>query len=81
MKGYSLRQSIDKCFSPSQRGRIRVTRFRHGETGGQSGVIVRLPGATEAIEVLFFRHDDGAWRLFPAATRRPTMSVSRWAVS
>ena len=76
MKRCSLQQSIDKWFSPSQRDQIRVTRFRQRALGGQSGVIVRLMGAPDPIELLFFRHGDGTWCLFPANVARPTMSAS-----
>jgi hypothetical protein len=78
MKSCSLHQSVDKWFSPSQRDQIRVTRFRQNASGGQRGVIVRLLGATERIELLFFRHGDGTWCLFPADATRPTMNASAW---
>lgn len=78
MKNCSLRQNVDKWFSPSQRDQLRVTRFRRSASGGQSGVIVRLLGATETIELLFFRHENGTWQLFPADAKRPTANVSAW---
>ena len=81
MKSCSLQQNVDKWFSPSQRDQIRVTRFRQSTTGGQSGVIVRLLGATDTIELLFFRHGDGTWRLFPASVTRPMMNASAWLAS
>jgi hypothetical protein len=81
MKSCSLQQSVDKWFSPSQRDQIRVTRFRRSTSGGQSGVIIRLSGATDIIELRFFRHGDGTWQLFPAAATRPTMNASAWLAS
>jgi hypothetical protein len=81
MKTCSLQQSIDKWFSPTQRDQIRVTRFRRNILGGQTGVMVRLLGATDTIELLFFRHSDGTWCIFPAAERGPTMKASALVAS
>lgn len=81
MKSCSLQQSVDKWFSPSQRHHIRVTRFRQNRSDGQRGVIVRLLGVTDTIELLFFRHGDGTWRLFPADVTRPTINASGWYAS
>lgn len=78
MKRCSLQEGIDKWFSPTQRAHIRVTRFRQNVLGGQTGVVVRLMSTTDSIELRFFRHGDGTWRLFPASTSRPTMNASAW---
>jgi hypothetical protein len=70
MQRRSLRQTVDKWFTPLQRQRICLTRFRTGGTSKQRGVVVRLIAAADDIELRLFRHGDGTWRTFPRDARR-----------
>lgn len=79
MRRDSLQQAIDKWFSPAQRGRLSVKRFRCDGAPGHRGVTVRLFVTSDAIELLFFRHGDGTWRIFPPDAARPTMNAATWA--
>jgi hypothetical protein len=31
------------------------------------------------IDIIFFRHDDGTWNVFPPQARRPSMNAQRLA--
>jgi hypothetical protein len=35
--------------------------------------------ANGPIAIIFFRHDDGTWNVFPPQARRPSMSAQRLA--
>lgn len=79
---YSLRSLVDKWLAPSQRtpahlvqiGRTPVARLR----------FVRFEGKTSAgcISIVFFRHDDGSWCVFPpTGAERGIVSPRTWASS
>ncbi|MFM0326485.1 hypothetical protein [Caballeronia glebae] len=69
----SLRSLVDKWFAPTLSmpahvtdvGRLLRNRVRY----------VRLEGRTSsgALAIVFFRHVDGSWSVFPPAPELPTM--------
>ncbi|RKE36356.1 hypothetical protein B0G76_2527 [Paraburkholderia sp. BL23I1N1] len=69
-----LRVQIDKRLTPVPATPVRVTRLRAGP-GGTRCVRVDALRREGAVALLFFRHDDGAWRVFPPDVQRPAMRV------
>jgi hypothetical protein len=69
----SLRSLVDKWLAPtlstparvSQIGRVLATHCRY----------VRLEGCTSngPLTIVFFRHDDGSWSVFPPVPASPAM--------
>ena len=73
----SLRRLVEKWFGPESEMRARVTLFSHSRASRWRYVCVASSRATGDLSIFFFRHDDGAWSVFPPETKRPTMNVAR----
>ncbi|SDR61324.1 hypothetical protein SAMN05445850_7685 [Paraburkholderia tuberum] len=73
LSGRSLRTLVDKWIGATDG--IRVTQFSHGR--GEQCRFVRVEGASaeSLIALIFFRHDDGSWCVFPPERRRPAMNL------
>jgi hypothetical protein len=69
----SLRVQIEKWFGPVSRQALRITRMGHSSVGGIRCVMVEGVQPNESCTVVFFRHNDGSWRLYPPETPRPSM--------
>lgn len=69
----SLHWIVDKWLAPTAAAPARVTRIRR--TGALRGRVVCVetskPGGV--LSLVFFRHDDGSWNVFPPAAERPEM--------
>jgi hypothetical protein len=65
----SLRSLVDKWLAPTHETPLRVIDFGRTATGARyiSLEVVRMAGP---LTIAFFRHDDGAWRVFPPAPVR-----------
>jgi hypothetical protein len=76
----SLRTQVDKWLSPSLSTPVRVTEFSRTRQGRRRYVCVEtsLPLGPRAL--LFFRHDDGCWCVFPPASDRPHSTIGRDSV-
>nr|WP_082855340.1 hypothetical protein [Paraburkholderia phytofirmans] len=61
----SLRSLVEKWLMPTSETPVRVTRF--GRTGSRRSryVCVEARQPDGPVALFFFRHDDGAWRVFP----------------
>jgi hypothetical protein len=73
--GGSLRSLVDKWFAPTLSMPARVTQMgRLVETHGR---YVRLESCTSAgpLTIVFFRHEDGSWCVFPPVPALPAMRV------
>ncbi|TDN70029.1 hypothetical protein B0G77_3476 [Paraburkholderia sp. BL10I2N1] len=73
----SLRNLIDKWLAPTPASPVHLTRSRLSNTASGEARCVfarssRLTG-TVPLEIMFFRHDDGRWYVYPPATKRPSM--------
>jgi hypothetical protein len=77
--GESLRTLIDKWLAPTAASPVRVT--RHSRANANQGRCVRVESlqTTGSLAIFFFRHGDGAWRVFPPASVRPAMGVGERA--
>jgi hypothetical protein len=64
----SLRSLVEKWLTSTAATPIRVTRF--GRTGSSRGRYVRVDAQRPegSVWLFFFRHDDGAWQVFPPGT-------------
>ncbi|AUT76731.1 hypothetical protein PTKU46_78870 [Paraburkholderia terrae] len=71
----SLREMVDHWLRPDPSRGVRVIEFRNSRCRHECYVCVEAPKATGAIALFFFRHGDGAWRIFPQARERPAMRV------
>lgn len=70
----SLHWIVDKWLAPTPAMPARVTCIRR--TGSRRGRVVCVetsrPGGV--LSIVFFRHDDGSWNVFPPAAERPAMN-------
>ncbi len=75
----SLHLLVEKWLAPSAAMRVRVVRF--GRLGSEKGLYVHVEAsaASGSRAIFFFRHDDGCWCVFPAASARPCMNGYRLA--
>lgn len=75
----SLHWIVDKWLAPTPATPARVTRI--GRTGLRRMRVVCVetsrPGGV--LSIVFFRHDDGSWNVFPPAAGRPAMNGYRLA--
>ena len=74
VSGRSLRTLVDKWIGATSS--VRVTQFNHRRD--EQYRFVRVEGASNEapIALIFFRHDDGSWCVFPPERRRPAMGLS-----
>lgn len=73
--GKSLRKQIDKWLGPVGSTRICVTRIGRYRSHRSRCVCVEAWRSSGAFSIVFFRHDDGAWHVYPQPTDRPMMNV------
>jgi hypothetical protein len=75
----SLRKTIEYWLSPSPSALVRVIRFRSDRRKSECFVKVTTSETGEAAEMYFFRHADGAWRVFPPRKTLPALSYPKYA--
>jgi hypothetical protein len=75
----SLHRAVEKWLAPSATRPARVVRLCRSNVTGSRYVCIEAPRAGGTVVILFFRHDDGSWNVFPQQTRRPSMSAHRLA--
>ncbi|XXA07346.1 hypothetical protein P5W99_25775 [Paraburkholderia sp. A3BS-1L] len=70
---YSLRSLVDKWLAPTQRTPAHLVQI--GRTQASRSRFVRFEGQTSVgfVTIVFFRHDDGSWCVFPPRGRVPAM--------
>lgn len=73
----SLRHLVEKWLGTESEIPARVTRFKRSRTHPWRCVCVESTRASGEISILFFRHDDGSWCVFPPDKRRLAMDVAR----
>ena len=74
----SLRNVVESWLGANPTNRIRVTRFGHSRRNLWRYVCVESAREKDTMAILFFRHDDGSWCVFPPAPRRPVMGAAPW---
>ncbi|SAK97389.1 hypothetical protein AWB79_07459 [Caballeronia hypogeia] len=75
----SLRKVVEFWFGSQPRNRLRVTRFSRSRCKLWRYVCVEMTRERGAFAVVFFRHDDGSWCVFPPAPHRPAMGAALYA--
>ncbi|HVW53269.1 MULTISPECIES: hypothetical protein [unclassified Trinickia] len=69
-----LRMVVDKWLAPAPEASIRVERCAAGSQR-KHRVRVQVDGPRGTTSLYFFRHDDGAWYVFPPEQSGITMRV------
>lgn len=69
----SLRNQIDKWLAPAPGSPIALSRLRCAKPTSLRCVRAESIGTTPGLAILFFRHSDGSWCVFPPASERPAM--------
>ncbi|OYD60513.1 UNVERIFIED_ORG: hypothetical protein BDU10_9886 [Burkholderia sp. CF145] len=77
----SLREMVEHWLAPDPATGVRVTEFRNRRSRHECYVCVETLGATGPVALFFFRHQDGAWRIFPPNRQRPAMRATYNAAS
>jgi hypothetical protein len=76
-RGKSLRAMVEHWLSPDSNTTVRVIRYRSGWANRQLYVQVETRKSQGPVAMYFFRHEDGAWRVFPPRRELPTMRTVR----
>ncbi|PTB19088.1 hypothetical protein C9I57_18720 [Trinickia symbiotica] len=71
----SLRRVVESWLGTHGATDIRVTRFSGTRRKRCRCVRVEASGERGKLAILFFRHDDGSWCVFPPAPSRPFMGA------
>lgn len=71
----SLRSLVEKWLGPISATPVRVTRFGHAGSNQSPYVRIELLLPAGPVGLFFFRHRDGAWRVFPPEVERLAMRV------
>jgi hypothetical protein len=74
--GQSLRSMVEFWLHPDPAVVVRVTEFSHRRTRLERYVCVETSTASGPLALYFFRHQDGAWRIFPPGRTRPAMGLA-----
>ncbi|NVH71865.1 hypothetical protein FSB08_04670 [Paraburkholderia sp. JPY432] len=69
----SLRSLIEKWLAPTATAPVHVTRCTFANSSQTRCVLARSSASERSLAIFFFRHDDGAWRVFPPPPRKPEM--------
>ncbi|SAK96171.1 hypothetical protein AWB79_07309 [Caballeronia hypogeia] len=69
----SLRQVVEHWLGTYLPQQIRVVEFRNRRATHECYVRVRTMRSAGPVTLAFFRHEDGAWRVFPPSRERPAM--------
>ncbi len=69
----SLRSLIEKWLAPTAATPVHLTRCTFANSSQTRCVLARSAASERSFAIFFFRHDDGAWRVFPPPPRKPQM--------
>jgi hypothetical protein len=72
-EGSSLRSLIEKWLGPTVAAPVHVTRCTFANANRTRCVLARSSASENSLAIFFFRHDDGAWRVFPPSPSKPEM--------
>ncbi|ACC75206.1 hypothetical protein PPMP20_01900 [Paraburkholderia phymatum] len=72
---YSLRRQVEKWFGSSQPISIDVSRVPRTMAARSGYKCVRVSQPSMTFEIIFFRHGDKSWRVYPPGIERPTLDV------
>ncbi|WP_250475331.1 hypothetical protein [Caballeronia sp. GAFFF1] len=69
----SLHSAVDKWLAPTVTHPARVAQLCRRHTGTRY-VRIETWHHDTLISIIFFRHEDGTWNVFPPQANRPSMS-------
>lgn len=69
----SLRRVVESWLGPHDAEHFRVTRSSHTRRKLCRYVLVEVTHQEGTLAIVFFRHADGSWCVFPPPPRRPVM--------
>jgi hypothetical protein len=72
----TLRSVVECWLGPKPESRLRITRVNRSRKKLWRYVCVESVRENGATALIFFRHDDGSWCVFPPAPTRPAMGVA-----
>jgi hypothetical protein len=75
----SLRALVEKWLGATSATPVRVVLVHRIRFGRRRCVCIKAERAADSFTLFFFRHDDGAWHVFPPDAARPAMSIGRLA--
>jgi hypothetical protein len=78
IREHSLRTQVEKWLAPGLSAAVHVTEFSRTLAGRKRYVCVETSSPFGSRALLFFRHDDGCWCVFPPAANRPKVTVGRF---
>ncbi|CAB3788854.1 hypothetical protein LMG28688_02771 [Paraburkholderia caffeinitolerans] len=70
---YSLRSLVDKWLAPTQRTPARLVQIGRAQTSRSRFVRFERQTPVGFVTIVFFRHDDGSWCVFPPRGKVPAM--------
>jgi len=76
----SLHWAVDKWLAPTPTHPARVVQQCRSHVTGLRYVCIEAWHSGGSLAIIFFRHDDGTWNVFPPQVRRPSMNAARLAV-
>lgn len=71
----SLRWVVEKWFGSELRARIRLLRTAQPLQAQYRCVRVEAASQSGPLSIVFFRHGDGSWYVFPPEDKRPAIGV------
>lgn len=77
---HTLHFLVEKWLAPAPTTPVRVTRFSCTHSSLRRHVRVEALRPEGPVVILFFKHADGTWWLFPPYTERPAMHAYAGAV-
>ena len=72
----SLHLMVEQWLAPDPARGVRVIEFRNRRSPRECYVCVETFRTSGPVALFFFRHQDGAWRIFPPNRERPAMRVT-----
>ena len=69
----SLHWIVDKWLAPTPSMPARITQIQHDRSQPHRFVRVEALRPSGLLSIIFFRHDDGSWNVFPPASKRPAL--------
>jgi hypothetical protein len=82
----SLRVLVEKWLGAVSGGHLNVRSIHRIRAGRRRCIYIEVERASSAFSsafssftLFFFRHDDGAWHIYPPEAVRPAMSLDRLA--
>jgi hypothetical protein len=74
----SLRAAIGKWLGTDTSAHFRLARIGRSEASRWRCVRIDVDSPSGPLSIMFFRHDDGSWHVFPPNGRRPAIGGSRY---